>query len=317
MTDFRLKTFLEVYRQQGFTRAAETLHITQPAVTQHIKYLEEDLGRPLFVINGRTIELTGAGEILLRYAETVEADARRTRERIAATGGRKSLRFGATRTIGEYVMPQCVAGWTRDRPETDVSLVVDNSDSLFRALSSGDLDFIFVEGVFDRNAWSSDVLFRDAMIPVCAPENRLAGKRVDFARLLAETLIIREKGSGGRALVEMDLAARNLRVESFSRVLEIGNIGAIKELVMADAGIAILYERSVAREIAGKKLARIPVKNFSLAHDYSFVCMKGSLYENEYREFLEYCRRHCLARRLSPPLTDEKKAAPDNPERPQ
>lgn len=290
MTDFRLKTFLEVYRQQGFTRAGESLHITQPAVTQHIKYLEEDLGRPLFIVTGRTIALTEAGRILLRYAETVESDARRTRERIAATGGRKALRFGATRTIGEYVMPECISGWTRDRPETDVSMVVDNSDSLFRALASGDLDFLFVEGVFDRNAWSSDVLFRDAMVPVCAPENRLAGKKVDFTRLLDETLVIREKGSGGRTLVEMELAARNLRVESFTRVLEIGNIGAIKNLVAANSGIAILYERSVAREIAGRTIARIPVKNFSLAHDYSFVCMKGSLYESDYHEFLDYCR---------------------------
>jgi len=169
MTDFRLRTFIQVCREKSFTRAAETLHITQPAVTQHIKFLEEDLGQPLLEIRGRSVVPTREGEILLHYAETAEADARRTRERIASGGASPSLRFGATRTIGEFVMPPYLADWARERPNASVSMTVDNSDALFRALHSGELDFLFVEGIFDRDAYSSDLLFRDAMVAVCRP----------------------------------------------------------------------------------------------------------------------------------------------------
>lgn len=290
MTDFRLHTFLEVHRQKSFTRAAEALHLTQPAVTQHIKYLEAELGRPLFAIRGRTITLTAEGEVLLQYARTVEADAIRTRERIAAIGGRRSLRFGATRTIGEFVMPTCIASWIQKFPEMDISMKVDNSDSLFSSLQTGELDFLFVEGAFNRDSYASDILFTDAMIPVCSPRHQLANGRVDLIRLLDETLIVREKGSGGRGLVETALSVENRSIDSFRRILEIGNIGAIKELVAAEAGFAFLYARSVSKELEKGSLVRIDVEGFTLSHDYAFVCLKGSLYEADYRLFLDWCR---------------------------
>ncbi len=291
VTDFRLHTFLAVCRQKSFTRAAETLNITQPAVTQHIKFLEEDLGHSLFAIRGRTITLTAEGEILRRYAETAEADARRTRERIALISSRKQLRFGATRTIGEFVMPPCIAGWIRDFPDTDITMLVDNSDTLFQALESGDLDFLFVEGPFDRDSYASDILFADSMIPVCAPTHPLAGKHALFAQLLGETLLLRERGSGGRLLIEQALLATNRKCESFKGVLEIGNIGAIKELVNTGVGIAFLYERSVLRELESGALSRVLVDDFVISHDYAFACLKESLYENEFRNFLAYCRK--------------------------
>jgi LysR family transcriptional regulator, transcriptional activator of the cysJI operon len=288
MTDFRLHTFLEVFRQKGFTRAADALHITQPAVTQHIKYLEEELGHALFTIQGRSITLTPSGEILLRYAQSVEADAKRMRERIDTVAARKNLRFGATRTIGEFVMPPCIARWMREYPETDISMVVDNSETLFRMLESGELDFLFVEGLFNRDTYSSDILVSDSIILAASPEHPLAGGLAPFNDLLGETLIIREKGSGGRDILEQTLALNNRSIRSFRAVLEIGNIGAIKALVEEGVGIAFLYERSVQKELSSGALARISVDTLQIRHDYSFVCLKSSLYESEYRKFLEF-----------------------------
>lgn len=294
MTDIRLHTFLAVWREKSFTRAAETLHITQPAVTQHIHYLEEDLGQKLFAIRGRSISLTAAGEVLLRFAENTEAEAIRTRERIAAAADTHVLRFGATRTIGEFVMPECLAGWARDFPGAAISMTVDNSDALFRQLRLGELDFLFVEGPFNRDDFTTDMLFRDSVVAVCRPDHRLAGHKgspaVSIDEILGETLIIREKGSGSRQLVESMLAGNNRTVASFSRVLEIGNIGAMKRLAACGAGIAFLYERSVAEELSNGTLARIYSGDLVLSHEYAFVCLKGCLFESEYRSFLEYCR---------------------------
>ncbi|HNY16399.1 MAG TPA: LysR family transcriptional regulator [Treponemataceae bacterium] len=297
MTDFRLRTFIQVCRERSLTRAAERLHITQPAVTQHIKFLEEDLGHALLEIRGRNVTPTKEGELLLRYAETVESDAARTRERIAALGLCRSLRFGATRTIGEFVMPDYLAAWARDYPGAPIAMTVDNSDVLFRALHSGELDFIFVEGPFDRDSYSADLLFRDRMVAVASPRHRLSGSSVGIAGLLGETLIVRERGSGSRQLIEQALASGNRTLGSFARVVEIGNIGAIKRLVAAGTGIALLYGRSVARELSAGELSAIEVTDFGVSHEYSFVCLQRSLYESEYRLFLEHCR--CLDARAS------------------
>ena len=290
MTEFRLHTFIQICRERSLTRAAERLHITQPAVTQHIKYLEEDLGHALLEIRGRNVTPTKEGELLLRYAETVESDAARTRERIAALGLCRSLRFGATRTIGEFVMPDYLAAWARDYPGAPIAMTVDNSDILFRALHSGELDFIFVEGPFDRDSYSADLLFRDRMVAVASPRHSLAGVSVGIAGLLGETLIVRERGSGSRQLIEQALASGNRTLGSFARVIEIGNIGAIKRLVASETGIALLYGRSVARELSSGELSAIEVMDFGVSHEYSFVCLRDSLYESEYRLFLDHCR---------------------------
>jgi DNA-binding transcriptional LysR family regulator len=290
ITDFRLHTFLEVCRQRGFTRAAEVLHITQPAVTQHIQFLERVLGAELFRARGRSLELTAAGELLLRYAETVESDARRTCDRIASLEERRSFRFGATRTIGEYVLPPCIVGWARQFPISGLSMIVDNSDALFQALRGGELDFLFVEGPFERDAYSAETLIRDEIVPVCAPGHHLSGRTVEFSELLGETLLIRELGSGSRVLVEQALALENRRADSFARVLEIGNIGAMKALAASGTGIAFLYGRSVASELSVGTLCRIKVRGFRFIHEYSFVSLARSIYEDEYRSFLDYCR---------------------------
>jgi len=299
MTDFRLHSFLAVCREKNFTRAAESLHLTQPAVSQHIQYLEADLGAALFRVQGRAIALTAAGEILKGFAEHAEAEAARTRERIATVGSRRLYRFGATRTIGEFVLPDCLAGWFAEYPQIELTMTVDNSERLFQLLRAGSLDFLFVEGPFNKDEFSTGLLLRDGLEPVCAPSHPLASRPLTdgsgsgpatFDALLSETLIVREAGSGSRQLVESLLAGQNRTLASFRRVLEIGNVGAIKRLVAAGAGIAFLYGQSVAEDVAAGTLARITAPDARVSHDYSFVCLKDSLYEAEYRVFLDYCR---------------------------
>ncbi len=295
MIDIRLRSFLEVWRRKSFTRAAEALNVTQPAVSQHIRHLERELGRALFVKEGRSIDLTPEGESLRRFACMVEAEELRTLAWIRSRPEGRDLRFGATRTIGEFVMPAPIAAWNRRYPESRVQLAVDNSAALFAALDEGRLDFLFVEGSFDREAYSVEVLFRDAMVPICAPGSGFAGKAVGIAEALRETFIVREEGSGSRGLVERALAGGNRTIRSFSSVLEIGNIGAIKALVAGGVGWSLLYGSSVARELAEGGLARFSLEGMDISHNYCFACLKGSPREDEFKVFLEHCRRFAPA----------------------
>lgn len=136
MLDFRLDTFLEVCRWMNFTKAAQALHITQPAVSQHIRYLEQLYGVRLFDYQGKRPVLTEAGQTLLSAATTMKHDTLVLQERMQTLGkGHRSLLFGVTLTIGDFVAPVPLAHYLRQNPEADVRLSVANTHELLRALT--------------------------------------------------------------------------------------------------------------------------------------------------------------------------------------
>lgn len=286
MLDFRIKTFIAVWEERSYTKAAGKMFITQPAVSQHIKHLEARLGAALFRFIGRELSLTEAGAALYRYASLAAAEGRKTEALIASLGTAIPICFGATRTIGEYVLPPFLAGYLRENPDADISMVVDNTDVLLGRLKEGTIDFAFIEGIFDREEYATKLFIRDSFIPVCSARNPLASGEVGFDDILGRRLIVREKGSGSRMILENALAGFNLKIARFHRVLELGNLEVIKDFVAEDLGIAFLYERSVRRELDSGRLAAIRLRNFSVSHDYSFVYLKNSVYEDTYNGFL-------------------------------
>jgi DNA-binding transcriptional LysR family regulator len=298
--DFRIKTFLAVTEAGNLSRAAERLGLTQPAVSQHLKHLEDRFGVPLLVCRSRSVTLTEAGELLRRYAAAAEADGARTEALMRERGRAAPLRFGATRTIGEYVLPDRIGAYLAEDPEAELRFRVDNTDALLAALRRGEIDFAFIEGIIDRDEFETRLFLRDAFIPVCAGGDELADGPVRFDRLLARRLIVREAGSGSRLLLERALEADNRRIDHFFRTLEVGNIEAIKRLVSAGTGIAFLYRQSVERELAAGTLARIDLESFDVSHDYSFVFLRGGLYAERYLAFLDFCRRPELSARPGP-----------------
>jgi len=286
MLDFRLETFLAVWNEKSYTRAAEKLFVTQPAVSQHIKHLEERLGTPLFRSVGRQLFLTEAGTILYRYAAAAYAEGKKTEALIRSQTNLVPLRFGATRTIGEYVLTVPLRDYLKSHPQANLSMEVDNTDVLLAKLLDGSIDFAFIEGIFDREAFSTSVFLRDAFVALCPPADLLSGRTVELRELLSHRLIVRERGSGSRLVLENALASLNASLGDFHQVLELGNVELIKDLVSEGMGIAFLYQRSVYNELASGTLSRIHLKNFEVFHDYSFVCLKNSVYESTYREFL-------------------------------
>ena len=289
MLDFRIRSFLAVCAEKSFSRAAVQLHVTQPAVSQHIAQLENLYGTALFHFKGREFHLTEAGRLLLRYASTADADGRKTEELIRSGTDQIPFRFGATRTIGEYVMPDCIAAWLIKFPEAEVSMNVDNTEALLEALKAGHIDFAFIEGIFNREDFEVHPFMRDAFIALCGPKDVLARRKAALEEVLKHRLIVREKGSGSRKILEHALASRNRDIKNFMQVLEIGNVEAIKKLVGQGAGISFLYEVSVRQELALGSLVKIRLEGFPVQHDYSFVMLKKSLYARRYLDFLKLC----------------------------
>ena len=286
MLDYRTHTFLEVCRTGSFTRAAEELHVTQPAVSQHIRQLEAHYGCALFSKTGRGVEPTAAGRLLYRALDVEENDEARLRAELEALAAEKDarppLRLGCTRTIADFVAPRVLSAHLTRHPDARVIMRTGNTAELVDLLDLGEIDFALVEGSFDRATFDSAVFSREQFVAVAAGGDRPAS----IAELLDRRLILRESGSGTREILEHNLAARDLAVSDFSGVVELASIPAIKACVAAGAGVSFLYRVAVESELADGRLVDVTPKDFVIEHDFALIWQRGSRYANGYRALL-------------------------------
>ena len=284
MLDFRVETFLAVCQTMNFTRAAEQLHITQPAVSQHIHALEEQYSTKLFRSQGKQLQLTESGRLFLRTAAAMHHDDLQLREALHQENTRRRLRFGATLTIGEYIMPGPLHRLLEREPDIQLYMLTANTQELLKLLDQGELDFAIVEGYFDKQAYDSLVYCTQRYIPVCSAEHPFSHPVRRLEDLLEERLLVREPGSGTRNVLERALEVRNLSVRNFRRVTELGSLNLIKSLVCAGAGISFFYQPVVQQELEAGKLREIPLEDCSIYHDFTFLWRRGSLFAADYRE---------------------------------
>ncbi len=288
MLDFRHQTFLALCTIGSYTKTAEELNMTQPGVTQHIKYLEQYYGGKLFIYKNRKLSLTKKGEKLYNFTNRVQAD-RRMFERVIFTETEESvpLLFGATLTIGEYIMPKILRKLIEDYPETSLSMNVGNTEVLLNKLHKGEINFALLEGYFNKAEYESIVMKKERFIPVCSKKSNLVNREVTLKELLTHNLVLREKGSGTRDILEHSLLRYNLTVQSFKHIYEVGNMSAIKQLVAEDAGVSFMYLAAAKKELEEGILSEINVEGFLAEHDFSFVFLKDSIHTNEYLKWYE------------------------------
>ncbi len=268
----------------NFTSAADELHITQPAVSQHIRYLEQLYQTRLFVREGKKIELTMAGKILLSTMTVLRNDERAMIKRMQLCNNQKrKLTFGVTMTIGEYVIAEPLARYLKKHPETDIHIKSGNTTELLESLRNGDLDFALVEGYFKSDEYDTIVYQKDDFIPVCAASHVFPHDHIDLKDLLKERLILREMGSGSRDILEKNLSVHDIDVTDFASIVEVENVHTIVSLLTADCGIAFLYEAAVRNELRQGILKPIPLPAFHMTHDFTFLWNKGSAFSDEYR----------------------------------
>lgn len=291
MLDFRIDTFLIVCKFMNFTRAAEALNITQPGVSQHIRHLEEQYGVKLFAYKGKKINLTEAGKTLLSAAITMKDDELHLKKIMNQHSGKgRELVFGATMTIGEYEMPRALMRYLHAYPEAKVKMVVADTKELLEKLDSGEIEFALVEGFFQKKEYDFQVYDSEPFAAVSG-SNYVFQKQIQkIEDLLEERLFIRESGSGTRYVLERYLEGKNLLLQDFNHVIEINNIGVIKQMVENGKGITFLYETAVRQELRSGVLKKIKLGDFDLIHDFTFIWRKGSIYKPYYKEL--FCLLH-------------------------
>lgn len=289
MLDFRIETFLTVCRTMNFTTAAKQLNITQPAVSQHIHYLEEEYGIPLFIYQNKRLFLTESGDLLRKRLLTMKNDEKAIKEElINSCLETESLSIGVTMTIGEYAIVNKLSDFLTRHPKTNIHIHYGNTSQLLHLLDNGQIHLAIVEGNYPKENYTWKKYSTEDYIAVCAAShNFLAGHPHTLSDLVQERLLLREEGSGTRNILEQSLIARGLRISDFSHYAEIENMHTIISLLKKDCGISFLYKIAVETELHSGVIKEIPLDDFRMQHDFDIIWEKQSIFTEKYISFCE------------------------------
>lgn len=279
MMDSKLSTFINVAKLKSYTRAGEILNLTQPAVTQHIKQLEEYYEVKLIKKKGRQISLTEEGELLLRSAKEVEATSLLLKRELKNKSSVvKRYNIGATLTIGEFVLPNLLGDYKKLHDNIDVIMHVHNLEEVLKRMSNGEFDLGIVEGPFDKSKFIYKKLKDDELVLVASPLNSISKKsKIEMNEIVKDgRLILREKGSGTRMIFENKLLEMGFSLSDIKIYMEVGSIGAIKSLVEANLGYTVISREAVKREVEAGVLSIIPIQGIRILRELNFVFLEHS-----------------------------------------
>lgn len=292
MLDFKLETFLVLCETRNYTQAANILNITQPAVTQHIKYLESHYSTKLFYYDEkRSLHLTKNGELLKSFAQTVKADSIHITQRLKAPPeAPDEIKIGTIVSTGESLVPLMVAEYLKKYPNKKVSMYLDEADTLLEQLKNGHIHICVTDIYCPQEEYESRKLFEGETICVCSPKHPLAKKTVDFCNLIDSRLIFRENDTYSKRNLIKILHDYNQNITNFSSYVEVGTINAVKKLVMENVGISFVYRFIVQDDLDSGHLSQIHIKNFLSRTFFNLAWMKNSFYTPLCLQFLDICR---------------------------
>lgn len=292
MIDHRIETLLIMSETLSFTRTAELLHLTQPAISQHIRHLEKYYGCKLFEQNGRRIKLTAAGERLVNAAGIMQANSRRIEAELHSSDpARPLLRIGATKTIGSYFIARPLTEFIRLNPQFDLELVVNNTSVLLNRLDSGSLDLLFLEGNFDKGKYQYELLRNEEFIGICSPDSSLSRqKNIRIEDLISHRLIIREQGSGTREIFEHLLEQSSFSLDAFCHKITISDFSVIKEMVANNIGLSFVYRSVAAAELNDERVCEIKLAGGAYSHSFSIVRLPDTVLGSEIDSFIDFVR---------------------------
>lgn len=270
-----LRVFTTVAESRSFSRAAELLFMSQPAVSKAVRELEQQVGLALLDRSARPVALTEAGAVLLGHARQMFADERAAERALDQMRdlGAGSLAVGASSTIGIYLLPPAIARFHRRYPRIRLFLDIGNTQQVLEHLRSASLDVAFVEGPVEGDELEIVPWRTDELVVIAPPDHPLAhGDPVTLERLLDEPFVLREPGSGTREVIELALRARGA---ALTVPLELGSTEAIKRAVIAGMGLAIVSVATVTTELATGQLRLIQVPELPLGRQLTRLSIVG------------------------------------------
>ena len=302
MADRRLKVFNTVARLLSFTKAAEALHMTQPAVTFQVRQLEEHFDTRLFDRTHNRVTLTDVGQVVYEISERIfelydEMD-RRVKEMTGEVGG--SLNIGASMTIAENMLPALLGKFRQKHPELSIRLKVGNTESIVSMVEHNVVDLAIVEGTVSNKNLLVESCRRDELVGIMPPDHELANREgLSVEELMPYAFICREEGSGTREIVLAYLHEQGF-AEGWDVCMELGSPEAIKGAVQAGMGLSIMSSAGITKEVKLGLLKAVPLEP-RLHREFAFVRQRHKFRLPAMEELLEFSRDYC---QKSTPMQD-------------
>ncbi|MDH5764684.1 MAG: LysR family transcriptional regulator [Gammaproteobacteria bacterium] len=294
MADRRLKVFHTVARLLNFTKAADALHMTQPAVTFQIRQLEEHFNTRLFDRTHNRVSLTEAGQRVYTFSDRIfelyDEMENAIREMTGDVSGIVTL--GASTTIAEYMLPFLLGDFKSQNPDVNIRLKVSNTEGIVSMVENNIIDLGIVEASVSNKNLQVDVCRTDQLVAIMPPNHPLAGlDKVTPQQLVPYAFICREEGSGTREVIT-EYLQEHVAGEELKICLELGSPEAIKGAVEAGMGISIMSHSTVVKELKLASLAAVPMDP-PLERPFSFVHQRHKFKARAMEELLAFAKQYC------------------------
>lgn len=276
--DFRLKVFLTVAARLSFTKAASELFITQPAVSKHIRELEEEYKIKLFERNGSKIAVTKAGHVLLQHTKRLFEIYRDIDFDMSALihEQRGLLRVGASTTLSQYIIPPVLARFHQKMKEVKITLINGNTEIIEKSLLEKEIEVGIVEGQLKNKGIKYIPFLKDELVLVCKANHSLAKKNeITKEDLLKMQFLMREQGSGTLEVIEYGLKRFNVSLDQLDVQMQLGSTESIKSYLLSSNCVAFISIHAVNKELKNNQLTVLDIKNLSIERNFYIVTLQG------------------------------------------
>lgn len=300
MLDFRIKTFLKLCETKSYTNTAKILKMTQPSVTQHIKYLQNRYNCQLFNYEGKTLSLTAEGEFLRRQAQALSQQSSKVLEELKRMSERhKPLRFGCPKDLSCNIVPRLLGRMMESDEDLEVSLIVDSSAKLIEELENGRVDFVLADSSFEA-ASAAKVSFTKVRYS-CWASPAQAEKLSDltFRKVFREKLLIGEAGSASKVILEDILERRKCEISDFYASMVCSSPASITELAAANVGICFGFDAVMEEAAANGKISKVKLTDFNEERELVFLYLKDTLNTERSKQFFKDFKQCWMADRKS------------------
>lgn len=278
-----LKVFITVANTKNFSKAAKVLNLTQPAISFQIQTLEQYYQTMLFDRVNRHVKLTESGELLLEYALSMnDLQAELERKMQQLTGQVKgNLTIGASRTVGEYIMPYIVSAFKKEYPDVDIALEIYNTRQVENNIMNNTIDVGLVESdISNKKLFYQDFLDDELVLIVSSNHRWASEETISLLELKDEPFIIREAGSGSRLVFEQALLDSDFDIENLNIIMEIGNITAIKTIVASGLGVSVVSKWAAEDMVNSGEICILRIKEFTIHRKLSII-LNNDFFESE------------------------------------
>ncbi len=277
MSDYRLKVFHTVATRLSFTKAAQELSISQPAVTKHIKELEQQFNTKLFERKGLNISLTESGALLYRYAEKIRNIYRDLEFGMSQTNAhlKGKLKIGASTTVAQYILPEMLAKFHARYPDIRIELLTENTEKVSSWLAHHQIDLGLIEGASRLPLFDYYPFKTDEIVLICKSSHPLAGSTIALADLYNLSFVMREEGSGTQEFIQNTLEAHSVSLQKLNICMRLGSSESIKNYLQHSSSLAFLSIHTVLQELRSNSLSIVDIRDFSIKRQFHCILSKG------------------------------------------